>query len=614
MKIAILVCIAVVLLIHAGCAGSNSPAGQRQRVFKKHLTQKEIVETGSDTYYLTLPGDYHKNQDRWPLILFLHGAGGLIEGRGAIAPPRIAGDLEDFPFIVVTPLSGRPRGWSNEYQMGVLNTLLDDVIANYRVDEGRIYVTGLSMGGGGTWANVLRYPDRFAAVAPICGRGRPEQAGKIKHIPISVYHCVKDHKIPIRMSEEMVRALKKVGGNVRFTRYPLGGFEGNPHDGWTRTYTNPEFYEWLLTNRKTDTGKIVTEELDLDPRTNKAPWVRPLIRFRRSLFATLRRDQGFTDIKGKDPERTLRFSLPIRNPFASEMRVAIEWDHEQGAPWTVTTKPAETLVAPGEEVRFRFTADSKGKGHVFPRPGCKIKYAAGEDTGLIRINLPLDVDLYLQTHRPTLVARRAKTAPTIDGKLDDAVWSGKPDVTDFQISRLDSAPTVPTDAWVAYDEKYCYLAMRCHEPRMDQLKIGPNKPDGDLWKGDSIEILFDTARDRKGIRYYYRARDLKSFYQFVVDPLGAVYDSQVPDRSFDADVRAATAKEKSAWTVEIAIPWADMKVDPPDEGAKMGFILSRTRHPKGADKQQAEAESMQYPPLNGWNHRKENYGDLTFEP
>lgn len=615
MKIIILVCVGVVLLITVNCAASEEPMMQRKRTFKKNLTQKQIVKTGSDTYYLTLPGEYHKDTKRWPLIMFLHGAGGQIEGRRAMGPPKISRMLKDFPFIVLTPMSGRPRGWRNEYQMGVLNTLLNEVIANYRVDKNRIYLTGLSMGGYGTWAMAMKYPRRFAAIAPICGGSKPAEASKIKHLPIWTFHCVKDQKIPIRRSEEMVRALKKLGSDVKFTRYPLGGFEGNTHDAWSRTYTNPEFYEWLLKHRKTAGDKIVTEELDLDPQTNKSPWVSSLIRFRRLLFAKLRDRQGFTGMRGKDPQRGLRFSLPIRNQFASEMHVAIDWDNDQGAPWTVTTDPPEATVAPGEEVKFRFTANSKGTGRLFPRPVCNVKFTAGKDKGLIRIDLPLDVPLYLQNNRPTLVARAAKVAPAIDGKLDDAVWSGEPDVTDFQVSNLGSVPTVSTDAWVTYDKKYCYVAMRCHEPQMDQLKI---VKDGNIWEGDSVEIILDTAPERKDARYYFvsrwRKRKVEPAFRFVVNPLGAMFDEQVYEEPFDsAGVKVATAKTKSAWTVEIAIPWTDIKMHPPAKGTKMAFVLARYRYPKDGDKRQDLPESLQYPPLNGDSERRECYGDLTFE-
>ena len=97
------------------------------------------------------------------------------------------------------------------------------------------------MGGYGTWALALKYPHRFAAIAPICGAGNPVLARTIKHLPIWVFHGAKDKVVPIKHSQDMVDALKEVGGNVKFTIYPEAG-----HDSWTETYNNPELYEWFL--------------------------------------------------------------------------------------------------------------------------------------------------------------------------------------------------------------------------------------------------------------------------------------------------------------------------------------------------------------------------------
>lgn len=607
--------IGVLLVICAQCSAAGQTAGKNQRVFKKQLPQEQITKTGSGTYYLTLPGDYDKHQKRWPLILFLHGGGGHIEGAGAIAPHRIAGALEDFPFIVVTPLCPRKDGWSSDFQKGVLNTLLDDVIANYRIDESRIYLTGVSMGGYGTWSLALEYPDRFAAIAPICGGGRTSEAARIKHLPIRVFHCIKDYKVPISRSEAMVKALAQCGADVQLTKYPLGGFEGNPHDAWSRTYSNPEFYEWLLGNRRSEDGQIVKNDLILDENINKEAWVGALVKFRRGLFAKFRRHEGFTDIKGDDPARGLSFSLPIRNHFPHEMQVSVEWEQTEGSPWVIASDRSKTIIPAGAERTFRFTASIKGQGRVFPRPVCKVNYTAGEARGQIRIDLPMDVDSYLKKHRPKLIARRAMAPPTIDGKLDDPVWGGRADVIDFQSSKLDRTSPVRTEGWVAYDDKHYYVAMRCYEPFMDKLKLASNKRDGPLWNADSIEVLLDTARDRKNIQHYFRSRKIDTFYQFIINPAGAFYDSRVPDKSFNTGTTVATSKDKTGWTVELAIPWADLNVDPPGKDTQMGFLLSRTRYPKdGKDHPQADALNLQYPPLNGWNHRKEHYGDLIFGP
>lgn len=119
--------------------------------------------------------------------------------------------------------------------------LLDEVTAAYRADTDRIYVTGLSMGGFGTWSLGIAYPDRFAALAPICGGNNPQQVSLLKQVPVWVFHGAKDTVVPLSQSEAMVEALREAGGDVKLTVYPEAG-----HDSWTETYNNDELYEWLL--------------------------------------------------------------------------------------------------------------------------------------------------------------------------------------------------------------------------------------------------------------------------------------------------------------------------------------------------------------------------------
>ena len=213
-----------------------------------HHTQsfkKEIMKTLKADYLLYLPEKYVTTQKKWPLILFLHGSGERgnelrkVEIHG---PPKlIAIERKEFPFVIVSPQCPKYGWWSNELQIDTLKALLDDVVSRYRIDKERIYVTGSSMGGYGTWRLAAAYPDRFAAIAPICGGGCPDDASSIAHLPIWVFHGAKDEAVLVKESEEMVAALENVGCNVKFTVYPNAG-----HDSWTETYENPELYEWFL--------------------------------------------------------------------------------------------------------------------------------------------------------------------------------------------------------------------------------------------------------------------------------------------------------------------------------------------------------------------------------
>ena len=198
------------------------------------------VEMG---YLLYLPKNY-AGENSWPLVLFLHGSGErgsdleLVKKHG---PPKLIHEGKEFPFIVVSPQCPKDISWEPIY----LNALLDDVVSKHKVDKDRIYVTGLSMGGFGTWSLAAATPDRFAAIAPVCGGGETRWARRLAHLPAWVFHGEKDKAVPVRLSQEMVDALKEKGGEPKLTIYPEA-----EHDSWTETYNNPEFYEWLLTQRR----------------------------------------------------------------------------------------------------------------------------------------------------------------------------------------------------------------------------------------------------------------------------------------------------------------------------------------------------------------------------
>lgn len=163
-------------------------------------------------------------------------------GLEAHGPPKLIAGGEDFPFIVISPQAPKGRWW----QPAELIALLDDVAAKYNIDEDRVYCTGLSMGGFGTWALGHHAPDRFAALAPICGGGEKYWADRFAHVPVWAFHGAKDSGVPLQRSEQMVEALKKSGGSPKLTVYPDAG-----HDSWTETYANPAFYQWLLEQRRT---------------------------------------------------------------------------------------------------------------------------------------------------------------------------------------------------------------------------------------------------------------------------------------------------------------------------------------------------------------------------
>lgn len=232
----------VLALFPAARAAEDAPkTGQHARTFDK--------EGAKFDYLLYLPPDYNKDESKkWPLILFLHGSGergtdvNQVKRHG---PPRIVED-KDSPlgerFVVVSPQCPPKNRWRAED----LNKLLADILDQYRIDNDRIYLTGLSMGGFGTWSWAEANPNRFAAIAPMCGGGDPTQAEHLRDLPIWVFHGELDNTVPIQRDQEMVDAVKTAGDkDVKFTKYPDAG-----HDCWTRSYANPELYEWFLKHKR----------------------------------------------------------------------------------------------------------------------------------------------------------------------------------------------------------------------------------------------------------------------------------------------------------------------------------------------------------------------------
>ncbi len=219
------------------------PAAADEQPGVQRPAQFEFPGKAPLDYLFYLPQNYAE-RDQWPLVLFLHGSGErgsdleLVKKHG---PPKLIAAGKQFPFIVVSPQCPGDLRW----QPAQLAGLLDDVASRYKVDPDRIYVTGLSMGGQGTWNLAGFAPDRFAAIVPVCGSGEPESASSFAHVPVWVFHGAQDAAVPLDASRRMVEALTSAGGTPKFTIYPEAG-----HDSWTETYENPELYDWLLAQKR----------------------------------------------------------------------------------------------------------------------------------------------------------------------------------------------------------------------------------------------------------------------------------------------------------------------------------------------------------------------------
>lgn len=237
----LLAIVALVISFRDSRAEDPGPGRQVAQVFQPPKSPDS--ELG---YWLYLPEDYGKGSQKSPLLLFLHGSGergsdlSLVKKHG---PPKLLGQGRQMPFVVVSPQCPDRQQWKTEH----LLALLDSLCGKYSIDTSRIYVTGLSMGGVGTWALVAAEPHRFAAAVPICGHADPWMVSAASTLPVWIVVGDRDSQRLVGNCFGMADSLQAWGADVKLTV-----MHGVGHDSWTETYASPELYEWMLRHRRTD--------------------------------------------------------------------------------------------------------------------------------------------------------------------------------------------------------------------------------------------------------------------------------------------------------------------------------------------------------------------------
>jgi predicted peptidase len=259
----LLLCLSLLTLTLAATsrgAGRNQATGFLDRTLSLHGVIYK--------YQVFVPDNWSPKQ-KWPIILFLHGSGergddGLLQTDVGL-PHAIRENRSRFPAIVVIPQCLAGRLWIEQEMEEVSLGTLAAASKEFRGDPKRTYLTGLSLGGNGTWTLAREYPGKFAAIVPICGRIVPsanalkdhpelaksslpdepqsyaEVAQKIGKTPVWIFHGGADDTVPVENSRKMNEALKAAGGNVRYNEYP-----GVGHNSWDQAYAEPELMTWLL--------------------------------------------------------------------------------------------------------------------------------------------------------------------------------------------------------------------------------------------------------------------------------------------------------------------------------------------------------------------------------
>lgn len=246
---------------------TKEPAKTESEVLAQLFEPREYVGANKVPlkYRLMKPINYRPGK-KYPLVLFLHGAGERGDDN-SITLKHGAKDFADatrrekYPCYVVVPQCPKDQKWSDvdwsletssqpenpSQSLATVKELLDEMVETAGVDKNRIYLTGLSMGGYGTWDAIARYEGYFAAAAPICGGGDPKMVDKFSRLPIWCFHGDADTAVKVVRSREMMDALKAVGSPAKYTEY-----QGVGHDSWTATYSNPEFYQWLFAQQRAE--------------------------------------------------------------------------------------------------------------------------------------------------------------------------------------------------------------------------------------------------------------------------------------------------------------------------------------------------------------------------
>ena len=241
---------AVVTAFFAFNAVSLAQPQSREPQVVPHVAS--VTKTADLDYLLYLPETYHDSDATWPLIFWLHGDGGQADRGGfeeirSYGPPALIEQGKDLPAIVVAP-----QLWGNiSWDADILHHLLQSVIERYRVDQDRVYLMGYSRGGFGAWELGARYPDPFAAVVVISGRGM-NSIESLRHAAVWIFHGERDEGVPVADARSMFNELKAAGGDVQITIYPDIG-----HNACTPALQTAELWTWLFAQKRSPDPKAL---------------------------------------------------------------------------------------------------------------------------------------------------------------------------------------------------------------------------------------------------------------------------------------------------------------------------------------------------------------------
>ena len=297
-------------------------------------------------------------------------------------------------------------------------------------------------------------------------------------------------------------------------------------------------------------------------------------------------------------EMTGNIATTVNNPLKKQaITVKTEWKLPENSSWTLPSQLTNSYdLKPGQkevtETAFTFNGQ---RNQLFPLPHLKSEvFIQGGLAWQELRRLPIRSENLFAGKIVTQQLYKTKTAPKIDGILNDKEWRKCQVITNLLLEHADGLSYYPTEARLTYDANNLYMAIRCKDDDLENLRTKSRKHDGAIYNDDSIEIFIDRNFDKE------------TYFQYVINAAGLILDGRNKNTSWAGPITSQTGREKDAWTLEVAIPWQMLDLKPPTAGSQIGFNISR-------NKMHIPIEHSQWSPTFGDNHTPSLFGIIEFK-
>lgn len=508
------------------------------------------LEKSATYQYLCYKPAGYESAERVPMVIYLHGAGnGSVDGIQKWGPPSGVAAGKSFPFLLVAPISANGAWWNYDK----LVTWTKEVIAAYKVDPDRVYLTGCSMGGFGSWGLGVRAPELFAAVVPICGGGDASQVWKLQKVPVWAYHGEKDDIVPECNSARLVEALRAAGGNVTYTIYP-----GEGHVCWPRVYTD-EFYEKLLLLRRPHDAKP-------DQRAQLAALSADGSNLSCDLLMPMTEGETFPLVM-----------KAVNRSTELESVLTVKLDKVDGI--SPGIREFSIAVPPGGSVQKEIPVSVN---HRRDLPSMQVSWDTAYTVGGEHFSIPSKQEFELS--RP--LACMSGGPVTVDGDLSE--WKGT--IMPIQPQRslgAEAAKDCSFGVGFRHDETNLYIAVEVTDADVVVAKDPPGWP-----SDDTIMVRLDAREYRPGI---LTPEDWRESLVILVQPGVTAGKEGVWDRR-RIPATFVCVKTATGYAAEIAVPykWMDAQAGHPWTSARLNV--------KVADRN-AEGKEAQFEWFTEWRTR-----------